>query len=232
MIGALLATLLVIGAFVAFRAVNRSDLQVRPTAVDYRASVRYLQQSGARVVYPRTLPAGWVVTRVDDSQGTRPGLGLSMLTADGAYVGFQQSATPLPELITTYVDPHPTAGSTVEVPSAVERHWATWTDSGGDTALAGHWHHESLLVFGSAPRSDLELVAQVLTTRTLGSGRTTGQSPPPTASSSRLRAPSSHSWQMVASFSPRSHRSRLSSSVVPPVSRARTTSISSARASS
>jgi hypothetical protein len=167
MVGALVATLLLIAAFVVFRSLVRSDLTVPPTPVDYRASVRDLQRAGERVVYPGTLPHGWVVTRVDDTQGARPGLGLSMLTPDGAYVGFQQSATSLPVLITTYVDPHPNSGAPVRITGGVQRHWATWTDSGGDTALAGDWHHESLLVFGSAPESDLEIVARALTTRRL-----------------------------------------------------------------
>ena len=36
LVGALLVTLLVIGAFVAFRALNRDELEVGPEAVDYR----------------------------------------------------------------------------------------------------------------------------------------------------------------------------------------------------
>jgi hypothetical protein len=167
MVGALVATLLLIGAVVALRSFTSTDLDVKPTPVDYRASVRYLQQSGFRIVYPGSLPKGWTVTRVDDASGRRPGLGLSILTADGAYIGFQQSPLSLPELITTYVDASPAAGAPVAVQGGVRRHWATWTDTGGDTALAGRWHHESLLVFGSAPQADLEVVAEALTTRKL-----------------------------------------------------------------
>jgi hypothetical protein len=167
MVGALLATLMLIAVFVMLRACSRNELDIKPTRVDYRASVHYLQQSGSRVVYPGSLPKGWIVTQVDGSPGKRAGLGLSILTADGDYIGFQQSPTSLPVLITTYVDPHPTSGAPVDVKGGVVRRWAVWTDSGGDTALAGRWHHESLLVFGSAPESDLELVAGALSTRML-----------------------------------------------------------------
>ena len=57
MVGALLVTLLVILAFVAFRALNRSNLDVKPERVDYLAQVRYAQQAGSEVVYPARLPA-------------------------------------------------------------------------------------------------------------------------------------------------------------------------------
>lgn len=164
MVGALVATVLVIVAFVAVRSLNRSQPDVEPHPVDYLTSVRYLQGAGRDVVYPGTLPKGWFVSSVDDALGARPGLGLSMLTAGGDYIGFQQSSSAIPELLTTYVDPSPAAGTAVTVDSPVERRWAVWTDSSGDTALASHWHHQSLLIFGSASEADLEIVAESLTT--------------------------------------------------------------------
>lgn len=175
MVGALVATVLVILAFVAFRSLNRSQPDERPRPVDYLASIRYLQQAGRDVVYPGALPSHWFVSAVDDADGSRPGLGLSMLTAKGEYVGFQQSSISIPDLLTTYVDPSPTAGRTVTLSSPIERHWAVWTDSGGDTALAGHWHHQSLLVFGSASQADLETIAESLTTARVPKAATRGK---------------------------------------------------------
>ncbi|HET7070318.1 MAG TPA: DUF4245 family protein, partial [Nocardioides sp.] len=64
MVGALIVTLLVILAFVGFRALNRSDLDVKPEHVDYLAQVRYAQQAGSEVVYPARLPRGWYATNV------------------------------------------------------------------------------------------------------------------------------------------------------------------------
>ena len=46
MIGALLITLVVIGAFVAFRALNRDELERRPEAVDYLETVGFVQEPG------------------------------------------------------------------------------------------------------------------------------------------------------------------------------------------
>jgi hypothetical protein len=167
MVGALLVTVLVILGFVGFRACTSTNVEVRPQHVDYLAQIGFAQQAGADLAYPASLPRGWYVTRVDYSPGRRPGLGLSMLTPGNEYAGVRQSPLSLPELLTTYVDPHPTAGAPVTLDSGLVTRWDTWTDSGGDTALTAQWHHESLMVFGSASSSDLEAVARSLTARKL-----------------------------------------------------------------
>jgi len=167
MVGALLVTLLVIGAFVAFRALNRTDLEVKPGKVDYLAQVRYAQQSGADVVYPADLPSGWTATQVTFSPGPPPGLDLSMLTDGDAYVGFVESPRSVPDLLTTYVDPHATGDGSVTVSGSVASRWSVWTDESGDTALAarrGRGRGEvTLLVFGTATRTQLEALASSLT---------------------------------------------------------------------
>jgi hypothetical protein len=167
MVGALLVTVLVILAFVGFRACSSADPDVRPQHVDYLAQVGFAQQAGAHLVYPAALPTRWFVTRVDYAPGRRPELGLSMLTPGNEYAGVRQSPLSLPELLTTYVDAHPTAGAPVTLDSGLVTRWDTWTDSGGDTALTAHWQHESLMVFGSASLADLEAVAETLTTKKL-----------------------------------------------------------------
>jgi hypothetical protein len=169
MVGALIVTLLVILGFVAFRALNRADVDVQPDRVDYLAQVGYAQRSGAELVYPSSLPTGWFATNLDLSLGSKPELRLSMLTGDGKdgeYVGFVQSPVPVPELLTTYVDAEPTAGPDVTT-SGVVTQWQTWTDSGGDTALVADWHGSSLMVFGGASQAELEQLAGSLTTRSL-----------------------------------------------------------------
>jgi hypothetical protein len=164
MVGALIVTLLVILAFVGFRALNRSDLDVKPEHVDYLAQVRYAQQAGSEVVYPARLPRGWYATNVTFSPGRPSAFELSMLTADDEYVGLVQSPDSPPALLSTYVDPHPQGGPPVTVDGSVATRWDTWTDSGGDTALVSTRGHESLLVFGSASAATLERLAASLTT--------------------------------------------------------------------
>ncbi len=163
MVGALLVTLLAILVFVGLRACTRSDLEVKPEHVDYRAQIGFAQRAGAKLAYPASLPSGWYATQVDFEPG--PALGLSLLTATGAYAGLRQSGASTAELLTTYVDEQPTAGSPVTLGGSLATRWDTWTDSGGDTALTARWHHQSLMVFGSATRADLELLARSLTAR-------------------------------------------------------------------
>jgi hypothetical protein len=168
MVGALVVTVLVILAFVGFRAFNRSDLEVKPERVDYLAQVRFAQEAphGGDLIYPAQLPPGWYATRVRFSSDgdSQPGLQLSMLTPDDQYVGFAQSSSTVADLLTTYVDPDPQAGPPVTVEGSVTDRWDTWTDSGGDTALAAELGNQSLLVYGTAPRAQLEQLAASLTT--------------------------------------------------------------------
>jgi hypothetical protein len=164
MVGALLLTLLFVIGFVLFRGCNRANPDVRPDHIDYRAQVGFAQQAGAALVYPSRLPTGWFATRVDYEPGARPELGISFLTPDQSqYVGIRQSPRNIPELLATYVNAQPTAGPSVTVDGGVVGRWATWTDSSGDTALTARWHHESLLVFGTVARADLEQLAASLT---------------------------------------------------------------------
>jgi Protein of unknown function (DUF4245) len=169
MIGALIVTLLVILAFVVFRACNRTDLEEKPQHVDYLSQVRFAQRAGESLVYPSSLPSGWYATNVDLAQGEKPELTLSMLTGDGEYVGLIQSPVPVPQLLTTYVDPSPSSGTSATVSGGVVPRWDTWTDAGGDTALVARRDGESLMVFGTAPQEQLEELASSLTTRRVGS---------------------------------------------------------------
>lgn len=168
MVGALVVTLLVILAFVGFRALNRTNLDVRPAHVDYLAQVRYAQQAGSRTAYPAHLPAGWYATQVTVTPGTPSGLELSFLTARGQYAGFVDSAQPLPGLLSTYVDQNAQPGPAVTVQGGLVTRWQTWTDGGGDTALVARRGHgasaATLLVFGTVTRAQLEQLAAALTT--------------------------------------------------------------------
>ena len=170
MLGALLVTLLVIGAFVAFRAFNRTDLRVEPDHVDYLAQVGFAQQAGDQLVYPASLPSGWYATQLNVDPGRATELRLSMLTGENQYVGFVQSPDPAPVLLSRYVDASPASGDPVEVPGAVDgtvTRWDVWTDGGGDTALVARHGDETLMVFGTVSQARLEQLAGSLTTADL-----------------------------------------------------------------
>ena len=83
MIGAMLISLLVIGAFVAFRAAQPRRARRRaPGGRLPRTRWACCRSAGVTVVYPPALPDGWVATSIDFQPGERPAWGVGFLTDD------------------------------------------------------------------------------------------------------------------------------------------------------
>ncbi len=167
MVGALLVLLLVIGAFVGFRALNRDELDVEPERVDYLAAVEAAQSGDWRVAYPATVPSGWRATSLDATAGVEWGLGF--LTSDG-FAGVRQSEESVADLLETYVDEETTSRPAVEVGGDLGGRWEAYEDADGDLAYATEVGDQNLLVFGSAPEGDLLTLAERLTTEPLPGG--------------------------------------------------------------
>lgn len=170
MVGAMLLLLLVIGAFVAFRALTRDDVAVEPDHVDYLAIVRTYQESGVEVVYPTSLPKDWQATGAEVTPGKQLDWSLRTLTPEGEFAGVRESTRELDALITTYVDEHAERGDDVTIDSAVAGTWQQWSDAGGDTAYAARLspgldpsRPSWVLVFGSATPEQLRELAGRLT---------------------------------------------------------------------
>ncbi len=164
LIGAMVITLLLIGVFVALRAVSRTQPDIEPQAVDYLTVASAARDAGHRVVYPPRLPHGWIPTSVEYVPGIRPAWGIGMLTGrGGAFVGVRQEAAPLDDLLTTYVDKSPVKGARIRVPGSVAPTWQEYADSGGDHAFVARVRGDEVLVYGSAPVADLRRVVGLLT---------------------------------------------------------------------
>ena len=167
LVGALLVTVLVILGFVGFRALNRDQPDVKPTPVDYLGAVGAAQGAHIDVVYPPSLPGGWMATSVDfvpGERGHRPAWGIGMLTDSGHFVGLRQEDASLDDLLHTYVDESPTEGPRLTVPGSVARTWRSFSDSGGDHAYAAEVGRDNVLVYGSASTDDLRRILDELTT--------------------------------------------------------------------
>jgi hypothetical protein len=164
LIGSLIVTVLVILAFVALRALNRDDLEVKPEPVDYLATVADAQAGGYTLVYPESLPDGWIADSIDFVPGDRPAWGIGMLTDDGRFVGIRQEDAPVDELLDTYVDKDPDEGGSVDVPGTVAPTWRTFSDAGGDHAFAAEVGRDTVLVYGSAGVADLRELLELLST--------------------------------------------------------------------
>ena len=161
MIGAMLVSLALIGGFVLFRAVNRDNQTVRPEPVDWLGSVRYIQDSGSSVFYPAPQPEGWNATSADYRAGSRPLWDIGFLTADGEFVGLHEEDSSVPDLIDQLVDEDAVEGDPVRLSNGIE--WRTFTDSGGDFALAREKGPESIVVFGTADPQIISDFAATLT---------------------------------------------------------------------
>jgi len=162
-VGSLIVLVLVLLAFVAFRAVFRDNEEVEPEAVDFLVVVAPAQQSGFRIVYPPSLPEGWTPTSVDYVPGARPAWGVGMLTDDGKFVGVSQEDTDRSTLLETHVDKDPIEGDTITVDGAIVPEWQEWSDSGGDHAFAATVGEYEVLVYGTAPTEDLLTIVRSLT---------------------------------------------------------------------
>ncbi len=74
LIGSMIVIVLVVIGFVIFRDVFSKDVdQGAPDAVDYLETVEQYQAGGLTVVYPETLPDGWIATRAEAEPVERPG---------------------------------------------------------------------------------------------------------------------------------------------------------------
>lgn len=173
LIAAMIATVLFVVGFVAFRGLTRDNPQAEITPVDYLQSVVDLQRAGTEVVYPPQLPAGWVATSVDFERGTPPQWGLGVLTDDPGgreFVGLALAQRDVDDMLADYVDEDPDQGPDATPANQLgAATWETWSDTGGDHAFStvldsGPLAGQTVLVYGSAPVSELETFLGLLTT--------------------------------------------------------------------
>ncbi|WP_154402845.1 DUF4245 family protein [Nocardioides speluncae] len=168
LVGAMVVTLVAIGAYLVFRAVTRAELEVEREPVDYLASVPYAQEQGFAVAYPPSLPKGWRATTADLDTGPAPEWALGILTDRDRFVGLRQNERAAADLVEEYVDEDAAEGDPVSLDSQVAPRWRSFTDDGGDYALVaeltGKSEGQTLIVFGSAGEEQVRDLAASLTT--------------------------------------------------------------------
>ena len=162
LIGALIVTLLAIGAFVVVRSLSRAELEVEREPVDYAAAAEAARGAGFDVVAPTSLPDGWIATAVDLEQTDPPLWGMSILTDDDKFVGLRQEDESVEDLVDVNIDEDAVEGDALEIDSVLGPTWQTWTDEGGDTGYSIEYGEQSLLVYGSAQAEDLQQLITLL----------------------------------------------------------------------
>jgi hypothetical protein len=168
LVAAMIVTVLVVGAYVGFRALTRDQPDLDPD-VDYASCVAYLQEAEVSVVHPRELPPGWRASVIHFERGTPPAWRIGLLTDGDEFVGVVQQPGEVDDVLAQYVDENPRQGddATPENSLGVVT-WQTWSDAGGDHAFSteltsGPLAGETLLVYGSAPVADQVTLLRALT---------------------------------------------------------------------
>jgi hypothetical protein len=162
LVGALVITLVVIGGYVAFRAATRDNVDLQPTAVDYREAVMALHDAGTDVVHPTSVPSDWTVTSIDSRPGRELVWGMGILTPSG-FAGVREEDRSVDDLVGQYVDEAADQGDDVTLDGDLGGTWQSFSDSGGDHAFAVEHGRSTVLVYGSADVADLRELAESLT---------------------------------------------------------------------
>lgn len=170
MVGAMIFIVGLVLLLVLFRTlISDPPDQSRPPAVDYLDSVQGLQQSGfADVVYPETLPEGWVVTEVAADLGEDQLFRFNLYTDDEDFVGIRQQeaeGVDLDDMLGEYVDEDTRSEDPLTGVGTLSSSWDGWSDSGGDRAFSTTVGGSTVLVFGDVGADVLaELVEGLGTT--------------------------------------------------------------------
>ena len=153
LVGAMIVTVLLVLAFAAFRGLTRDNDATPVRAVDWTAMLRGRpRRRQARRCWRRDgCPTGWKATWRRTTPGASPAWHLGLLTDDRKYVGVEESRGSIEDLVEEHVDPDAERGKDVTIAGET---WQTWTDAGGDYAVARTRRppkqQEAVLVVGSA----------------------------------------------------------------------------------
>lgn len=162
LIASMLIIVLVVLAFVAFRAILRDNPDAPPVRpAEWKPWFEAARQEGRiEVLEPAALPKGWIAKEATYGAGL---LRVALSTDENRYVGLQEADQSLAALVEQYVDKDAAVGKPVTIAGA---EWQSWTDAGGDYAVgrtAGKGATAtSYLVVGSAPPEDVRSFAASL----------------------------------------------------------------------
>lgn len=149
LIGSMVVLLVVVGAYVAFRAVNRTEPADPVRPVEWERSVDYARdQADFDLLAPDELPTGWIATSVRYTGGRDPHWHLGMLTGQRQYVGLEQEDRSAEDMVADYVDAEAQQGEDVEIGGQT---WESWFDA-EDQALVLEGEDVTTLVVGTVPQ--------------------------------------------------------------------------------
>ena len=164
LIGAMIVLVACILGFVGFRELTREVPENKPQAMEWQPLVESAQGQGHEIAVPE-VPEKWIVTNIRFEPTLHPTWEMSFFTDEEKYAGLRQEDERLDTLVEARVDKEAKEGDPVTISTGdFAGEWRTFTDEGGDFALAHEDPEGVVLVFGSAPREDLIELASTLRT--------------------------------------------------------------------
>ena len=161
MVGAMIVLVLVVLAFVAFRAVTRGDAAVEVETVDYAGPADYARETATfDVLVPQQLPEGWRATSVRFDQGRDQTWHLGVLTDEEKYVGLEQADRSVGDMVAEFVGEETEDAGEVDLDG---RTWSLYRDTGDDDlALVTEDDDVVTVVVGSVEEDTLSSYARSL----------------------------------------------------------------------
>ncbi|GAB7005172.1 hypothetical protein JCM18899A_26450 [Nocardioides sp. AN3] len=169
LVGSMIVLVAAVVGYWVIQNLTHDQPEGKPVGYDYLATVGSVQGAGIQIAYPRSLPHGWIANGEPNfTPGDRPAWGLPMLTDHGRFVGIQQQDAPLQDLLDTALPSGARQGAEARIesdlPGKAAKDWSSWSSGNGDHAFATKVGNDTLLVYGSAPVSDLKTLIGRLTT--------------------------------------------------------------------
>lgn len=153
LLGAMIATVVLVLAFVGFRALTRDNAATPVPAIDFTISLQAGRADHKLLMFaPPAVPSGWKATSAAYVPGDSPSWHLGLLTAKQEYVGVEESTSSVGDALAAKVNAGATRHGSVTIGGQA---WQVYS-GGGDYALVrtiprARQDPETLLVVGTAP---------------------------------------------------------------------------------
>lgn len=154
MVGAMIVLVLVVLAFVGFRAATRGDAEreVEPVALE-RPTAFARESVDFTVLSPRELPEGWIATSVRLDGGRDPAWHVGVLTDQERYIGIEQADRSVGDMVEQHVGEEAVDEGEVSVAG---RSWTVYRDEeDDDLALVSEEPEVVSVVVGSVDQVTL-----------------------------------------------------------------------------
>jgi len=167
LVGSMIVLVVAVLAFFVFRDAFRTTPSYEPEHVDWRSMIVSVQQQGLKPAYPAPLPAGWYAKDAAFASGDRPSVDLELTTDEGHFVGMHEEDTDVRSLVDDLVGSGTLERGQVTISSPVGSTWQEWVDPDGDHAYSTDLGRQTLLVYGSAPVTEIKQLIGTLSTEKL-----------------------------------------------------------------